>query len=133
MKYIKEIISDSTSTTDLIIKIIENIEIIKYVNTVIHSNVSIQVMNSTLSDEDLNSNTNLSYINLGECETILKKHYNLDESLPLIILLIDSSSKTKSLINSLNYKVFDQNGNELDLSLCSDIKITVYYAIINEE
>ena len=90
-------------------------------------------MNSTLSDEDLNSNTNLSYINLGECETILKKHYNLDESLPLIILLIDSSSKTKSLINSLNYKVFDQNGNELDLSLYSDIKITVYYAIINEE
>ena len=85
-------------------------------------------MNSTLSDEDLNSNTNSSYINLGEYE-----HYNLDESLPLIILLIDSSSKTKSLINSLNYKVFDQNGNELDLSLCSDIKITVYYAIINEE
>ena len=67
MKYIKEIISDSTSTTDLINKIIENIEIIKYV------------------------------------------------------------------INSLNYKVFDQNGNELDLSLCSDTKITVYYAIINEE
>ena len=73
-EYIKEIISDSTSTTDLINNIIENIEIIKYVNTVIHSNVSIQVMNSTLSDEDLNSNTNLSYINLGECETILKKH-----------------------------------------------------------
>ena len=132
-EYIKEIISDSTSTTDLINNIIENIEIIKYVNTVIHSNVSIQVMNSTLSDEDLNSNTNLSYINLGECETILKKHYNLDESLPLIILLIDSSSKTKSLINSLNYKVFDQNGNELDLSLCSDTKITVYYAITNED
>ena len=55
------------------------------------------------------------------------------KSLPLIILLIDSSSKTKSLINSLNYKVFDQNGNELDLSLCSDTKITVYYALINEE
>ena len=52
-EYIKEIISDSTSTTDLINNIIENIEIIKYV------------------------------------------------------------------INSLNYKVFDQNGNELDLSLCS--------------
>ena len=133
MKYIKEIISDSTSTTDLIIKIIENIEIIKYINIVMHSNVSIQVMNSTLSDKDLNSNTNLSYINLRECETILKKHYNLYESLPLIILLIDSSSKTKSLINSLNYKVFEQNGNELDLSLYSDIKITVYYAIINEE
>ncbi len=29
-------------------------------------------MNSTLSDQDLNSNTNLSYINLGECETTLK-------------------------------------------------------------
>ena len=131
--YTKEIISDSTSTTDLINNIIENIEIIKYINIVIHSNVSIQVMNSTLLDEDLNSNTNLSYINLGECEIILKKHYNLYESLLLIILLIDSSSKTKSLINSLNYKIFDQNGNELDLSLCSDIKITVYYAIINEE
>ena len=72
-EYIKEIISDSTSTTDLINNIIENIEIIKYINTVIHSNISIQVMNSTLLDEDLNSNTNLSYINLGECETILKK------------------------------------------------------------
>ena len=63
----------------------------------------------------------------------IKKHYNLYESLPLIILLKDSSLKTKLLINSLKYKVFDQNGNELDLSLCSDTKIIVYYAIINEE
>ena len=47
MKYIKKIISDSTSTTDLINNIIENIEIIKYINIVMHSNVSIQVMNST--------------------------------------------------------------------------------------
>ena len=133
-QFIKLIIANSSSSTELVNNIAKYVEIIKQIRTVINSyNVSIQVLNSSTTDEDFNPNNNLSSIYLDECETILKNYYNLDKSLPLIILLVDSSSNSNSLINSLTYKVFDQDGNELNLDLCSDQQISVYYAITNEE
>ena len=133
-EYLQSIITNSSSPTELVNNVAENIEILKETQTVINTlNISIQVINSSTTDVDLNSNNNLSSIYLGECETILKDYYNLDKSLPLIILLVDSSSNSNSLINSLTYKVFDQDGNELNLDLCSDTTISIYYAITNED
>ena len=132
-EFIKLIIANSSTPTQLVKNVQEYVEILKQIRTIINSlNISIQVLNSSTTEEDLNSNNNLSSIYLGECETILKEYYHLDKSLPLIILLVDSSSNSNSLINSLTYKVFDQEGNELNLDLCSDTKISVYYAITNE-
>ena len=35
----------------------------------------------------------------------------------------------KSLVNKLEYQVFDDKKNYLDLSLCSDTNIKVFYAL----
>ena len=90
-------------------------------------NISIKVVNSTNEDLDLNVGTNLSSIYLGECEDILKEHYNLNKELPLIILQIDISTKN-SIANKVEYRVYDYNYNLLDLSLCKENHVHIYYA-----
>ena len=120
---------------DLISKIEEKLDIIKKNDDVIietSPGVKIQVSNSTTIN-DLNSNYNLGSVDLGECENILKSHYNLDPSLPLLIILINTNSKTNALINNVNYNVYSQDGERLDLSLCSNEKIIVYNSILKED
>ena len=88
----------------------------------------IQVLNSSII-HGLDSNKRIGSIDLKECENILKKQYNLNPILPLIKLLINSPSKTGSLINNLNYYVYSQDGKRLDLSYCQNIMIDVYNVI----
>ena len=109
----------TTDSLDSAIKLIEEqIDILKF-----YDNITLDVDNTIKMQVS---------IDLGECETILKKHYNLDFSLPLITLLINSESKTSSLTNNLNYYVYSQDGQKLDLSLCSDVKIAVYNTISSD-
>ena len=122
-----KIIEDSNSIDDLI----NNVE--KYLDQyldngeIINSrNISIKVLNTSNEDIDINSGTNLSSIYLGECENILKKYYNLDMNEPLIILQIDIIPIT-GMSNKVEYRVYDQNYNMLDLSLCNENSISIYY------
>ena len=122
----------SSHSLDSALELIEDeINILKLYDNVIldvDNEIKIQVLNSSIVN-GLDSNIKYGSIDLGECETILKKHYNLDFSLPLITLLINSESKTSSLTNNLNYYVYSQDGKKLDLSLCSNVKIAVYNSI----
>ena len=93
--------------------------------------VKVQVYNSSKVN-DINSNYNLGSVDLGECENILKKHYNLDPSLPLLIVLINTISKTNSLVDNVNYNVYSQDGKKLDLKLCSNVNIKVYNSITKD-
>ena len=120
---------------DLISKVEEKLDKIKDNEDVIIETlpgVIINVINSTTIN-DINSNYNLGSVDLGECENILKSHYNLDPSLPLLIILINTNSKTNSLVNNVNYNVYSQDGEKLDLSLCSDVKIVVYNSISKDD
>ena len=70
-----------------------------------------------------NDNTNMSIIDLGECEEKLLKEYHLDY---LLILKIDTKLDDNTAV-ILNYEVYNPIDNQkLNLSLCSDMKIYTY-------
>ena len=113
------------------IKYIENnLNILKHYDDIIIKNeeTKIQVLNSSLIN-GFNSISPLGGIDLKNCENILKEKYNLISSEPLLIMLINSPSNLDSSINNLNYNVYSQNGQKLDLSLCSNVKISIYNSI----
>ena len=70
---------------------------------------------------DENENKNISIIDFGECETKLKKIYDIDY---LLILKIDTKLSNYNTI--LNYEIYNPNTKEkLNLSLCDNIKINI--------
>lgn len=70
-------------------------------------------------------------INFGECEDYLKTVYNISDNESLIILKIDKSKDNeKSSIKQVEYEAFHPTTKEsLDLSLCQNMKINVFYNI----
>jgi len=84
-------------------------------------NTLYQIISSTKMSE--NENTNMSIIDLGECEKILLETYNLSY---LLILKIDTKPNQNSAV-ILNYEIYNPLNNEqLNLSLCSNVKINTY-------
>jgi hypothetical protein len=80
---------------------------------------------TTNNNNNNNEYKNISIINLGECEKILKKHNNISENESLIILKRDIYKKGVS-IPKLEYEVLDMNNkNKLDLNVCKDTKIEI--------
>ena len=61
---------------------------------------------------------NISYVNLGECENQLRIHYNIPPEEKIYI----GQNKCYEYVD---YKVFNSKNEELDLSICKDIKIKV--------
>ena len=76
--------------------------------------------------------TNVTHVNFSKCETILRKYYNISDSTIMTFLQIETENdNTKSLINKVEYQAYDGNKKVLDLSLCNDVDIQVFYAIKN--
>ena len=76
---------------------------------------------STLSSQL--KNTNISSVDLGECEIILKEHYDIDESEDLIIFKIEHFIPGFQ-IPIIEYYLFSQNGSiQLDLNICNEESI----------
>ena len=44
---------------------------------------------STLDNQNNNENNNISIINFGECENILREHYNIPKNISLLIFKMD--------------------------------------------
>ena len=92
-------------------------------NTIIETNNVIFQISSL--DDQKNTKLNLSYVDLGECENILKNAYGISSQQSLIIL------KTDIISNDTNgryvqYEIYNPNNYEkLDLSLCKNIKIEI--------
>ena len=123
----QEIIEKSKTEKELLDNIEENLDQYLDNGEIINArNMSITVINSSNSDIDFNAGTNLSSIYLGECEKQLKEYYNLPQDEPLIIFQIDIS--TSNIANKVEYKVYDQLFNQLDLNICEKSLISVYYA-----
>ena len=102
--------------------IINNTNINQETNIVIDGeNVLYQIISSDNMKE--NKNKNISIIELGECSTILKDYYKVDD---LIIFKMDLKlNNTPPTI--INYEVYNPMTLEkLDLSLCGGKKITIY-------
>ena len=78
---------------------------------------------TTTENQKLNKNNNISTINFGACENKLKKVYQINETLPLIIFKIDYYPPDL-LIPIVGYEVYHPiNKSKLDLSYCEDILV----------
>ena len=88
----------------------------------------------TTSENQKNNQNNISTINLGECEKILRGIYNISDNLPLIILKIDYYMPGV-LIPIIGYEVYHpENKSQLNLDYCKDelIKLNIPVSI-NED
>ena len=129
VEYIQDV-SKISDRDELMSTIDKYVNYLKDNSPIIHTqNTTIHVTETKIEDIDYNKNKNISSLYLGECENILKQHYNIEKFTPLTIVLLESNSTINSLIHSIKYNVFDQNGNKLDKSLCDDVKVHVYYAL----
>ena len=70
------------------------------------------------------SNNSLSTILLGECSDILHSIYSIPSTEDLIVLKIDTKT-SDSFTNTVDYYIFDPNGNMLDLSYCDSINVNI--------
>jgi hypothetical protein len=94
--------------------------------------------NYFISGEDFNivikpTNTSIEYfthVDFSTCEEILRWHYNISNSRILTFLQLELEDKnSQSLVNQVGYQVYDDKKNILNLSLCNDTNIQVYYSI----
>ncbi len=71
----------------------------------------------------------LSVIDLGECETLLKKEYNISEGDALIILKKEKETN-KASEKDIEYELYEPyNKTLLNLSICSDVNINIYMKV----
>ena len=99
----------------------------------IKNNNNIIQITSTFNQKN-NIYTNISNINLGECETKLRQNYNISENDTIIIYKVDTY-ENGYLIPIINYEVYnlDTKEKKLDLEICEGIKIDIFIPIkINE-
>jgi hypothetical protein len=76
--------------------------------------------------------TSATHVNFSQCESILRKTLNIPESSIITFLQIELENKdSKSLINQVEYQAYIDNHTPLNLSLCNDATIQVFYAIKN--
>jgi len=79
-----------------------------------------------LTNGDLPDNYNLPIIDLGECETLLRGQYNIDEKDSLIIIKKENVANKTSEKN-IEYEIFEPyNKTKLNLSICSEVDINMY-------
>ena len=75
---------------------------------------------------------NTTYVDLGECTNILRGKYNLSSEEVISILQIEIHSlNEKVLSDKVEYLLYDEEKNQLDLSFCEDIPISIDYKIKN--
>ena len=81
-----------------------------------------------------NNNTNkFSVIDLGQCGTLLKSYYNINQNISLIIMKYERVSNISSE-RSLQYEVYEPyNRTKLNLSICNNITVDVYIPVVLSE
>ena len=76
--------------------------------------------------------TSTTHVNFSQCESILRNTLQIPESSMITFLQIELENEdSKSLINQVEYKAYIDNHTPLNLSLCNDATIQVFYAIKN--
>ena len=84
-------------------------------------------------DEQKNSDDgNISSVDLKDCENILRTTYNLSDGENLIIYKTDIKSEDLSSTYVV-YEIYDSFLNQLNLSYCSNTKISISIPVVLEE
>ena len=83
---------------------------------------------------NLDNPYNLSIIDLGDCEQLLKKKYEIDENTNLIILKLEQLTDIAAQRN-VQYEIYNPNNpsEKLDISVCQNVSIDLYLPITLSE
>ena len=83
---------------------------------------------STTKAIQLAKDNNLSYVDFVPCLVVLRNVWNINASQELLIAQIEMN-RTNVITNKIDYMIFKENGEELDLSVCSSLNLHVNYYI----
>ena len=71
-----------------------------------------------------------THLNLTQCESVIKTKNELNSSSILTLFQLEVNNKnSESLINKVEYKLYDENFIELELSPCANLNLEVIYGI----
>ena len=75
-----------------------------------------------------------TFVDLTICEKILRKEYNIssDEILTILQIEIDKTNE-KALTSQVEYIIYNDKKEKLDLSYCKDVQIKINYDIKNKD
>ena len=115
MKNYKELITNG----DVIEKIVNGESgIIKKENNITYQIIAIQ-------EQEKYSDDNISNINIGICEDILRSEYNINKSFPLILYKVDYYPPD-TLMPIVGYEIYHPISKEkLNLNLCQNVSIKI--------
>jgi len=75
---------------------------------------------------------NSTHIDFSECEKTLRRVNNISPSKELFLVTVEIyKNDKKSLTNQVEYEVYDDQKRKLDLSVCGNDEIEIYYSISN--
>ena len=94
------------------------------------SDKNISIIITSTKNQKINENEKVITIDLGKCENILKKEYNISQNDSLYILEIISEEEEGMKIPKIEYEVYyssynDNNLDKLNLTLCKGTKIEI--------
>lgn len=98
----------------------------KLVNT--NEEYTAVVYDSSTTSNKASGLTNLTEIELNECEKKLRERYELTNDEPLLIAQVDSISEEQNS-NIPYYSYYSQEGKKLDLAVCENISISIFVPI----
>ena len=77
---------------------------------------------------------NTTHVNFTQCENLLREVLNISSSRILTFLQMEiNNNNEKSLVNKVEYQVYDDNKTLLDLSICNDTNIKIFYTVKDEQ
>ena len=83
----------------------------------------------TIRPTNASYSPNSTYIDVKECEDALRNFSNIPSSKLLTIFQMEvDNNDDQSLVNQVEYQIYDDNKKLLDLSVCDNIDIKVTYA-----
>ena len=91
--------------------------------------------NFTLIIKPTNSNAynDLSNIDFSKCEEIIRKTNNFNDSSILTLLQLEiNNDHNQSLIDQVEYRIYDDNKNPIDISICKDTDIIINHSLDEE-
>ena len=100
-------------------------------NTIITTETVI-IQLSKLDDQLNQDNANVSNIDLGDCEGILRSENNIEDDEDLIVYKTDIKSSDLSSTYVV-YEVYDSSLNKLNLDVCSDTQISIHVPVQLDE
>ena len=136
--YCIPLITSSTSEEEDIVVNIPKEEILSYIDissfneegkNIIGDDFILQIYPM---DSPIKENNNISSIDIGKCEGILRIENNIPHNESLLISKIDIK-EDGAIVPRVEYKVYNSKGKQLDMSVCNGVPISVSYPLFNTD